>query len=408
MSNQTYLSAKEAAAELKISVPTLYAYVSRGLIRSEATEGKSRARKYLASDIYALKNKQAYRKNPSQAARTSLRLGMPVLDSSITLIDEGQLFYRGQNATELATEKSFEEVIAFLWNGEFSYSHLFVDNGNGYFMNQPIPNLSPLERFQTILPLAAAEDLAGYDQSPAGVQRTGVRILHLLTRLIVGDRPIESIAESLRQTWIPNKPDGRQAIEAALILCADHELNVSAFTARCIASAGSTLYQVILGGLAALQGVKHGGHTLRVQAMLEEISGNVEPRLTSLVRRGEELPGFWQPLYPDGDPRGEKLLDLAKEFAENHEILIEALEASEFVTKNFQRYPNLDYGLVTLARAMNFPAEAPIILFAIGRTAGWIAHALEQYASDQLIRPRARYAGQMPEGLQSKILNEEI
>ena len=399
MSMQSYLSAKEAAAELNISIATLYAYVSRGLIRSEATEGKSRARKYSATDIAELKNKQMYRKNPGQAAQKSLRLGMPVLDSTITFIDDGQLYYRGANAIELAMERNFEEVIAFLWNGEFSYSHLFVEADHSYFPNQPIENLSPLERFQAVLPLAAAEDLAGYDHSPAGLQRTGVRILHLLTRLITGNRPIESIAGALQQAWIPDNAEGKKAIEAALILCADHELNVSAFTARCIASAGSTLYQVIIGGLAALQGVRHGGHTLRVQAMLDEISGDVAPKLSQLIRRGEEVPGFWQPLYPNGDPRGMKLLELAEEYAVNQLSLREALQASAFVTQTLQRFPNLDYGLVTLARAMNLPAEAPIILFAIGRTSGWIAHALEQYAGGQLIRPRARYVGKMPEGV---------
>ncbi len=393
MSNQTYLSAKEAAAELKISVPTLYAYVSRGLIRSEAAEGKTRARKYLKSDVEELKNKQAYRKNPGQAARKSLRLGMPVLDSAITLIEDGELYYRGESAIQLAQTRTFEEVAAFLWNGEFSHSQLFVPPGDGYIPNQPIPKLTPLERFQTVLPLAAAEDLAGYDHSPAGLHRTGARILHLLTRLTVGNRPIDSIAGALQQAWLPDRPETKRAIEAALILCADHELNVSAFTARCIASAGSTLYQAILGGLAALQGVKHGGHTLRVQAMFDEVSGNVEEKLGNLIRRGDDLPGFWQPLYPDGDPRGRRLIQLAGEVDHDAKQLAEAVQTAEFVTHHLQKHPNLDFGLVALARALGLPQEAPIVLFAIGRTSGWIAHALEQYESDRLIRPRARYVG---------------
>ena len=327
---------------------------------------------------------------------------MPVLDSAITLIEDGELFYRGLNAIGLADQHTFEEVIAFLWNGEFSHSQLFGEGKDGYFPNQPIPKVSPLERFQTVLPQAAAADLAGYDHSPAGLQRTGVRILHLLTRLVVGNRPIDSIAGALQEAWLPGRPEIKQPIEAALILCADHELNVSAFTARCIASAGSTLYQVILGGLAALQGVKHGGHTLRVQAMLEEVSGDVEEKLASHIRRGDGFPGFWQPLFPDGDPRGRKLIELAQQMAPNEPNLSEALQAAEFVGHHLKKYPNLDFGLVTLARALGLPAEAPIVLFAIGRTSGWIAHALEQYESDRLIRPRARYVGSRKFEVESK------
>ncbi len=398
MSSNSYFSAQEAARELNISVATLYAYVSRGLVRSEATPGKTKAKRYNAADIKKLKQKQAYRHHPGQAAQESLRLGMPVLDSGITLIEDGQLYYRGQNVLELATTRSFEEVATLLWNGSFAADQLFPSVPvPACKTNQPIENLSPVELFQVHLPVMAAEDLAGYDGSAAGLQRTGARILHFLTQIATGQDEIESIASALQRAWAPDYPEALQGIEAALILCADHELNVSAFTARCIASAGSTLYQVVLGGLSALQGVKHGGHAIRVQAMLEEVQGDVAAKMKKLIKRGEDPPGFWQPLYPNGDPRGRKLLELADELAIKPTPLLEAQQAAEFVNKNLARYPNLDFGLVTLCRALGLPEQASITLFALGRVSGWIAHALEQYETDQLIRPRARYVGEMPE-----------
>ncbi|MEM8857677.1 MAG: citrate synthase family protein [Chloroflexota bacterium] len=394
MAQPSYLSAQEAAEELKISVATLYSYVSRGLIRSEATQEKSRAKRYSAADVQKLKQKQDYRRNPGQAAQASIHWGMPVLDSSITLIENGQLYYRGRNALELSETKLFEVVAAYLWTGSFAADHLFNQRVNiSYFQNQPLAQLSPIERFQHYIPLIAAQDLAGYDTSPQGVQQTGARVLQTLTAIVTGQSQFESIASALQKAWAPDNLAAQRPIEAALILCADHELNVSAFTARCIASAGSTLYQVVLGGLSALQGKKHGGHTTRVQAMLDEITGDVVPKLTSIVKRGDEIPGFWQPLYPDGDPRGRKLIQLAEGFQVDGGALAEARSTVEFVTEHLGRYPNLDFGLVTLSRTLQLPAEAPLIIFALGRISGWIAHALEQYSSDELIRPRARYVG---------------
>jgi citrate synthase len=183
-------------------------------------------------------------------------------------------------------------------------------------------------------------------------------------------------------------------VEAALILAADHELNVSAFTARCVASAGASPYQVVIAGLAALQGGKHGGNCERVEALFAE-TGRPE-RAAAVVagrlRRGEGIPGFGQPLCPAGDPRGKELLRLAAELAPDPvaEALCEAARAV------LQEHPTIDFGLVTLARALGLPDGTALGWFALGRTAGWIAHALEQYASGEMIRPRAHYTGPAP------------
>ncbi|HMJ82425.1 MAG TPA: citrate synthase, partial [Vicinamibacterales bacterium] len=181
------------------------------------------------------------------------------------------------------------------------------------------------------------------------------------------------------------------------VLCADHELNVSAFTARCAASAGASPYDVVSAAMATLRGYKHGGAGERVLTMLAaaDTLRHARTQVAARLRRGESLPGFGHPLYPAGDPRAVLLLRLAESGGND--------EASR-VTRNLRKagsellhdLPNLDFGLAAITRAFRLPEQAPVLLFALGRTIGWIAHAIEQYTSGDLIRPRARYTGPMP------------
>lgn len=162
-------------------------------------------------------------------------------------------------------------------------------------------------------------------------------------------------------------------------------------------------YQAVGGGLAALQGVKHGRSTERVEALLQEVADPDRARevIAGRLKRGEAglgwgLPGFGHPLYPGGDPRGRLLLNLVESTYRSEPSLELALAVAGQAGSLLGEFPNLDFGLVVLARALNLPAGAPITLFALGRTIGWIGHVMEQYASDRLIRPRARYVGDLP------------
>ena len=206
------------------------------------------------------------------------------------------------------------------------------------------------------------------------------------------------ISQQLQQGWIPDQPQAAALLNAALILCADHEFNVSSFTARCVASAGSMPYQVVLAGLAALQGVKHGRVTERVEAFWREAGtpAGVRASLANYLKRGETIPGFGHPLYPTGDPRGRLLLELTTTAypASPAVALAQAIIAEAFDL--IGEYPTLDFGLITLARALNLPPGGAITLFALGRTIGWIGHAIEQYQLDRMIRPRAQYRGRQP------------
>ena len=376
------LTANEAAKRLGVSVATLYAYVSRGIIRSHPDPSDPRSRLYAEEDID--------RRMPGKGA---LHGAGPVLDSAITLIDGARLYYRGFDATELARTRSIEEVASLIWTGNmtpdaFALTTLHVIAGRS---SDGLPFVS---RGASILPIVAARDPLAYDLRPHAVAQTGWRILNLLTSVAAESAELaDTVDETLQQRWAPKSAQARDLIRAALILCADHELNVSAFTARCIASAGSNPYAVVAGGLAAMEGSKHGGMTARVETMLDELARaqDIRAAMSERMRRGEPIVGFGHRLYPNGDPRAEVLLEMLGKRVPKL-IADVASEGEELLREK----PTIDFALVALARALKLPADAPITLFALGRTIGWVGQAIEQYARDEIIRPRARYTGPPP------------
>jgi citrate synthase len=397
-----YLSAVEAAAELGVSLPTLYAYVSRGLIRSEGVE-TSRRRLYLAEDVWLLKERKAHRRDPTKAAQEALHWGLPVLESRLSVIHAGRLYYRGKEVVELATTCALEQVAALLWHGDLLAP--FPDD-----VTEPLPpgwsavtrvaaTLPPLEALQCVLPVAAAHDSLAYDLREATVVRTGAKILRLLAAVAVGARPSrQAVAEVLQRRWAPQMPDAARLLQAALVLYADNGLNPSSFTARCVASAGSTPYALVAAGLAALQGSKHGGACERAAALLQEAR---DPRgarhaVITRLRRGEAMPGFGHPLYPEGDPRGALLMAMIAAARPGSPEVERAGALAAAVRELMNQHPTVDFGVVTLCAALGVPAGAPLALLGIGRVVGWIAHGLEQYREGRVIRPRARYAGDLP------------
>jgi citrate synthase len=406
MERNEYLTAQEAASVLGIKPATLYSYVSRGLIRSEAADESKRTRRYRREDIQKLKDFKEGQCDPAKVAGSALHWGLPVLESAITLIDGGQFYYRGQNALHLAQCCTVEQVAALIWAGALTAVVPELVNCQSIPFSprveqvaRHITDLPPVERFQILLPLAGLDDPAGYDLRPLAAQQTGARILHLLAAIAVDNYLTGAgLVEKLRQGWGLNDPQAAKLINAALILCADHELNVSSFTARCVASAGAALYDVVAAGLAALQGVKHGRVTERVEAFLREAETphHVPGVVAGRLRRGEEIPGFGHQLYPAGDPRGKMLFDLI----EQAYPALPVVKLAEAVMTDMARvkgeHPNVDFCLVVLAQALNLPPGGAIALFALGRTIGWIGQAIEQYQIDKIIRPRAHYTGQSP------------
>ncbi|HQY93856.1 citrate/2-methylcitrate synthase, partial [Caldilinea sp.] len=154
-----------------------------------------------------------------------------------------------------------------------------------------------------------------------------------------------------------------------------------------------TPYAVVIAGLAALQGHRHGGHTERVGHLLREASTDITGAVAGYLRQGRSIPGFGHRLYPAGDPRARLLLEMVD--ARNADAALPALasELRRTVHALTGEQPTVDFALEVMARTLELPPRAALALFALGRTIGWIGHAIEQAATEQLIRPRARYVG---------------
>ncbi|MCK6579646.1 MAG: citrate synthase family protein [Anaerolineae bacterium] len=410
MARRQYLTAGEAAERLGVSRATLYAYVSRGQIRSEVGDESTRERRYHAEDVEALAARKTYRRDPAKAAQDALHWGSPMLDSALTLIRDHRLYYCGWDAAALAREASFEQTAALLWTGDRAQAGALFDaarsperlEGLSAARDLPAPHLPTAHlptpaRMAVALAFAGADDLAAYDLSAPAVARTGGRIVRLLAAALTGGEgrgPAEAgIAGQIAAGW--DRPDAAPLINAALILCADHELNASSFAARVAASTDANPYAIVAAGLAALTGFKHGGNTELTEAFLNT-PGDLARAAADRLRRGERIPGFGHRLYPAGDPRAVALIAMMREAAPGAPVLarLDALTAVMREVKEIA--PNIDLALAALARLLDLPPGASLGMFAVGRSVGWIAHAIEQYAGGMLIRPRARYVGEMP------------
>jgi len=387
------LSAGEAAAELGVSRATLYAYVSRGMIASEATVGR-RERLYRADDVRALRARRDKGKSADEAAEGALHLGLPVLESAITLIAEGKLFYRGRDVADLAGEASLEAVATLLW----------ACKDDPFVEAVPLlPKLlgpTPIARAMHALAQASASDASAHDLSPGGIARTGARILRLLCAALT-DAPTSRlpIHEQLGRAFGRPKLGVLGLVRTLLVLLADHELDASTFAVRVAASTGANPYLAVLAGLAALQGPRHGGGVERVLAFVDEaktlrLPGEaVERRL----KRAERIPGFAHPLYPDGDPRATLLLGRLEAVAGDEAEMARVRGILGAARDIAGLRPNVDFAVGAAVRVLGWPDDAGLALFAVARASGWIAHVIEQTADRRLIRPRARYVGPRPD-----------
>jgi citrate synthase len=188
------------------------------------------------------------------------------------------------------------------------------------------------------------------------------------------------------------KPRAEQvaALNAALILLADHELAASTFAARVAASAWAGPYRVILAGLGPLGGSLHGGAGLAVEALLDKIAAGADPgtALEALIAAGP-VPGFGHRVYRDRDPRADHLLTRLG-LDPRTEALLEAAEARGLPA------PNVDFALAALFQANGLRAGSSATIFTVARIAGIVAHALEEYEHRLRFRPRASYVGPVP------------
>jgi citrate synthase len=402
----THLTATEAAALLGVSVPTLYAYVSRGMLQS-TPDAHGKHRLYDAAEVRRLARRKADGKRAGKVAQKVLDWGVPVLESSITLIADGRLLYRGHDAMELARTASLEEVAALLWEcsprrlSEAPPAPLGAAQWSAWL--KLWGDSAPLERALVLLPAAAAQMPRVWAQGRDAQLDTACAVMRLLAAAMISAAPSnEPLHRQLAAAWGIRNRQQIGVLRAALVACADHELNASTFTVRCITSTGTHLFGAIAGGLAALAGPRHGGGSIRAAAILDEAARapDLDRFLATRLDHGEHsiygalLPGFGHPLYPDGDPRARLLLEMLTECAPARSAIAEVHALVRAVREISGTEPTLDYALAAIERVLGLPAGAAFTLFAVGRVTGWIAHAMEQSADGRLIRPRARYVGE--------------
>lgn len=396
--NALYLTADAAIDRLGVSKATLYAYVSRGQIRTSTLAEDPRRRLYSSFFVEALAKRKKLGRKPSIAAATTLDWGMPVLDSGITLIEHGKLYYRGHDAARWASTATLEETACLLWQCGDSNPFLHGTQSLAVWDDWMIDasrHLPLVERCQALLPFLDKARAIAWQKDRRKLWPSAVELLRALAAAASNGKVSPApIHRALAENWQLSEAQS-EVIRQALVLLADHELNASAFAVRVVASTGASLGSCLNAGLSALNGPLHGGTTSLIERLWDELqqSGDAEQVINTRLHIGQPIPGFeTHPLYPDGDPRAAALLPLLPPDAERTALIDQMAELTG-------RLPNVDFALVAIRRAFSLPKGSGIALFAIGRTVGWIAHALEQYGDGRLLRSRAHYNGPSPESL---------
>lgn len=378
-----WLDADQVLERLGIRPQTLYAYVSRGRIEAAAHPHDPRRSLYRASDVAALAQKKARGRRAADVAAEAIAWGEPVLPSAITTVAGGRLWYRGRDAVDLAQQGLTLENIGRLLRG-----------GHGAALKssrRPEPPIADSARARLFLTLAtrAGREPPARGRAPLALAMEAADLLEAVVDAATGQAGEGPAHARFAAAWGLDAA-GADLVRRALVLLADHELNASTFAARVAASTGASLSAACLAGLSALSGPLHGGMAARVEAFVEEAERrDPDHAVSARLARGASMPGFDHPLYPDGDPRAAALLAAF----EAPPLLAELRIVTETATG---LAPNIDFALVTLARTLKLPPDAPFILFATARSAGWAAHAIEQLQTGRLIRPRARYVGSPP------------
>ena len=411
-----YLSAPEAARLLGVKVPSLYSYVSRGVIRSVMQPG-TRARLYYREDVEGASKRMGGRAGIPETVETAVRWGQPMLATSITELNDAGPRYRGRAALELAASgRSYESVAELLWSGldlpalsHWDQAEPLADvwkridtsaaaaatpgtltSGRvmvlaNVMLALSMPDKPDFERGSTV---ADARRLIALYASTMGLLGpaakavrpwTGRSVAALLGAALLGPR---ASVESVR------------AIDAALIVCADHELSPPTLAARVAASAGADLRACLHAAIVTQSGTRLGGGCDRTEVMLANARTPADLRasIAGLEHSGRQVPGFNLVVYPKGDPRAHFLLKLAGDVATTPQSPFRRLDGLlREARDSFDLAPSIEVGLIGLALALGLPRRAASALWTVGRCAGWTAHVIEQRMAGFMLRPRAKY-----------------
>ncbi|MFD1707951.1 citrate synthase [Siminovitchia sediminis] len=351
--------------------------------------------------------------------------GVVATTSSISSIIDDTLTYVGYNIDDLTVHASFEEVIYLLWHLELPTKEQLQELKQQLADHMELPpeiiesmKKYPLDKVHPMTVLRTAVSSLGAFDDEADVMneeanyRKAIRlqakmpaIVAAFARIRKGLEPVAprkdlGFAANFMYMIKGEEPADIEveAMNKALILHADHELNASTFTARVCVATLSDIYSGITAAIGALKGPLHGGANEQVMKMLTEIGSvdKVESYVKDKLEKKEKIMGFGHRVYRKGDPRAKHLKEMSKKLTEltgEPEWYNISVKVEETFTSEKPLPPNVDFYSASVYHSLGFDHDIFTPIFAVSRTSGWLAHIFEQYANNRLIRPRAEYTG---------------
>ncbi|MCX4789891.1 MULTISPECIES: citrate synthase [unclassified Streptomyces] len=402
------LSTRETADRLGVKPETVYAYVSRGQLSSRRAPG-GRGSTFDAAEVDALARRTG-RRDPSPTAD-------PVFRTGITLIESDRYYFRGVDATELARRYGYEEVAEWLWTGDLRPGIRFTAPDEALAAARRAVDALPAhsgstDRLRVAVIAAATTDPLRFDLSREAVLASTRTLIPTLVEALplaggrssTSDVATGNEAALARRLWPkltarPADEPSIAALDTALVLLIDHDLAASTLAARVAASAHAHPYAVVSAGLGVLEGPLHGAASGLAHRMLTEVleRGSAVPVVADHLRTGRRVPGLGHRLYVAEDPRARTLFDLLADIPQAAGALAAARDVVTTTARHAPLHANVDLALAVLSVSSGMSAEAGETVFAVSRTAGWIAHALEEYGERPLrMRPTGHYGGPRP------------
>ncbi|MFF1558765.1 citrate synthase [Streptomyces sp. NPDC058279] len=400
------LTTRQAAEALGVKPATVYAYVSRGQLTSRR-DPVGRGSTFDAHEVEALA-----RRNRREAAGPAPATGELSVRTSLTLIEDDRYYFRGVDAVELASRHPYEEVAEWLWTGTPAPGARFTAPPETLAAARrsvaALPEHSgPVDRLRVAVAAAAVVDPLRFDLSETAVLGSARCLIPTLVGALpeVGPAQWGGDVRLARRLWSrltarEPDPDALAVLDLALALLADHDLAASTLAVRVAASARAHPYAAVSAGLGALEGPLHGAAGRLAHRMLAEVleRGGAAPVVAEYLRSGRRVPGLGHRLYRGEDPRAGALFARLEQLPEASRALAAARDVAEVMARHGAGlYPNVDLAVAVLTVSYGMPAEAGETVFAVSRTAGWIAHALEEYQERPLrMRPSGHYNGPRP------------
>ncbi|MFC9681642.1 citrate synthase [Streptomyces sp. NPDC056948] len=398
------LSTKEAAELLGVKPETVYAYVSRGQLSSRRVTG-GRGSTFDAGEVEALA-----RRNRREGTSSSGSGGELSVRTRITLIESDRYYFRGVDAVDLAARHTYEEVAEWLWTGRMHPGATFTAPPASVAVARravdALPeHAAPTDLLRVATIAAATADPLRFDLSEEAVLGTARTLIPTLVAALPPmrhDRRDEGpLAHRLWTRLSGQDADeaSLRVLDAALALLVDHDLAASTLAVRVAASARAHAYAAVSAGLGVIEGPLHGAASGLAHRLLLDVldQGDAAPVIADELRAGRRIPGLGHRLYSGEDPRARALFALLEQIPRAEPALLAARDIVETTARHAPLHANVDLALAVLTTSCAMPSTAGETIFAVARTAGWIAHALEEYGERPLrMRPSGLYAGAKP------------